>query len=315
MDAARAEAAGVGASSEAPERPRQRRARIPIGDGFSTAELVTTALVVPAGLGMLAAGERLFGVPEPSFGPPAPGSFDRRWVERLHLDDGSGGRFLARVPDLGAYVLPWIPVVAYGLDVVGRGRRSVSLTGDPNGDHRLIAYAQVIGWTALATGFAKTFVGRDRPYVVLSRPELAGSSREDRLSFFSSHSAMLFAGGSFVALDVSRRLLSGALASASPAQRALLGHALPLLLTYGTASLIALSRVIDQQHWPTDVLAGAAVGLAVGQVVYRTHFDEEGEPRRRRGATGAPPSSSSMRSAAIRVLPAPGGVWIVGLLP
>jgi membrane-associated phospholipid phosphatase len=296
----------IPAARGAAEGPVPSRTRVPLAESFSTTELVTTALVVPAGLGMLAAGERLFGVPEPSFGPPAPGSFDRRWADRLHLDDGSGERFLARVPDIGAYVLPWLPAIAYGLDAVGRRRTCFSVTGDPNGDHRFIAYAQVIGWTALATGLAKTFVGRDRPYVALSRPELAGAAREDRLSFFSSHTAMLFAGGSFVALDVSRRLLSGALAGASPARRALLGRGLPHLFIYGTASLIALSRIIDQQHWPTDILAGAAVGLAIGQVVYRTHFDEDGQPRRRWGAPNA---------TTVRLLPAPGGVWLVGLLP
>jgi membrane-associated phospholipid phosphatase len=44
-------------------------------------------------------------------------------------------------------------------------------------------------------------------------------------------------------------------------------------LAYGTASLIALSRVKLERHYPADVLAGAVVGLSIGRMVARRDID------------------------------------------
>ena len=47
------------------------------------------------------------------------------------------------------------------------------------------------------------------------------------------------------------------------------------LFFYGMASAVSVSRVTGKDHFPTDVLAGAAIGWFVGQHVYRAHHDPE----------------------------------------
>jgi membrane-associated phospholipid phosphatase len=283
--AAEAPAAAAAPAGEA--WPPPPPVRVPLAANFSRFEQATTAMAVVAGVGVLAFGERMFGLPAPSLGPPAPTSFDRRWSERLYMDDGSGGRFLGRAPDLaGLFVFPYLPGVIYGVDAIlmaAGGARRI-FPGDPNPDHRLVAYAEALGWTVLVTGMVKVLVGRERPYVVLDHPELQGTAREANLSFFSSHSSAMFAAASFVALDASRRLGAGPLAGAPPARRWLLGTALPYLACFGAAALVGVSRVIDQQHWPSDVLVGSLVGAGIAHLAYLTHFDGHGRPRGGRAA-------------------------------
>ena len=42
---------------------------------------------------------------------------------------------------------------------------------------------------------------------------------------------------------------------------------------YGLASVVSLSRLSGQQHFPSDVLAGSALGWFVGRYVFKTHVD------------------------------------------
>ena len=291
-------------------------ARVPLRDNFSRLELVTTGVVAAAGIVMLGFAERLVGTPVPSLGPPGAGSFDRVWSDRLHLADGSGGRFLGGVPDFaGLFVLPYAPAAIYAIDTIAISRDGAPwLFGDSNPDHRLVAYAEALGWTSLVTGVTKVLVGRERPYVVLDHPELAGPARERNLSFFSGHSAMMFAAASFVARDASARLTHGPLAQGSAhggAARWWLGSFLPYVVSYGVASLVAVSRVIDQQHWPSDVVVGALVGTTIGHLAYLAHFDEDGQPRQTSsGVTPAPPAAYD-----VRLIPTVGGMALVGLFP
>ena len=38
-------------------------------------------------------------------------------------------------------------------------------------------------------------------------------------------------------------------------------------MTYGLASTAVVSRVLEREHWATDVVAGAAVGILAGRLV------------------------------------------------
>ena len=302
---ARPDAAAV--PSVLPGVSASRPTRVPLAENFSVFERATTGVALVTGATLMLFGQRIFGSPTPSLGPPQPGSFDRTWSDRLHLDDGSGHHFLWRAPDIaGFFVLPYLPALVYGIDAAANARDGgPRLFDDPNADHRFLAYGETLAWTLLAAGVTKVIVGRERPYATLQRPELAGPASEVNVSFFSAHAAIMFAAASFVALDASRRLDAGPLAAASPLRRALLGTVLPYLVAFGTASVVAVSRVIDQQHWPSDVLVGGLVGGGIAHLAYLTHFDERGQPRGARG-TGM---------TSVRLVPTAAGVAVVGLLP
>lgn len=93
----------------------------------------------------------------------------------------------------------------------------------------------------LVDGVIKPVIGRDRPFDVVAEARLI-DQRPVTSSFPSGHAAAAFAG----ALTASRLF---------PRAR---------LAWWLLAAGIALSRVYLGAHWPTDVLAGAALGLAVG---------------------------------------------------
>jgi len=284
---------------------------VPLTENFSRLELVTTGTVAIAGVLALSVSPKIW-QPTPSLGPPEPSSFDRRVSDALYQANGSDSRFWGRVPDrAGLYVLPYLPAVFYGGEWLWRARRGGTLfqDGDQNPDHRFVAYTEALGWTALINGVTKVVVGRARPYVVLHHPELAGARSEDNVSFFSAHSSAIFCAASFVALDVSDTLRWRVLADAPPAERFLVGTVVPYAVTFGVASLVSVSRIIDQQHWASDVIVGAGVGTLVAHLAYVAHFDHWGRPRRRLSADGAPPV------AAMRVVPTGNGLALAGLLP
>jgi membrane-associated phospholipid phosphatase len=49
-------------------------------------------------------------------------------------------------------------------------------------------------------------------------------------------------------------------------------------LAYPLAGLVAYSRVYNQKHWPSDVIAGAGLGLLIGQTVVAWHAGTDTEP-------------------------------------
>lgn len=100
----------------------------------------------------------------------------------------------------------------------------------------------------------KYAVGRARPYVVLGHSTAA--THDDNLSFFSGHTTFAFA----VAASSSTLLLSQHAPGAEWMSAA----------TFVAAGTIGYLRMAAEQHYLTDVLAGAAVGTVVGWAV--PHF-------------------------------------------
>jgi len=106
---------------------------------------------------------------------------------------------------------------------------------------------------ALATSALKSSFRRHRPSVT-SENDLfdAPFSNSHNTSLPSSHTSTAFAVATSVA-SVYR------------------DHKLVPPIAYGVATLVGLSRVNDNMHWSTDVLAGAAVGYLSARVVNRLY--------------------------------------------
>src|SRR3989441_12173249 len=110
------------------------------------------------------------------------------------------------------------------------------------GAHGLLAQ---LSFTA-ATQFLKHFIGRPRPRFTHGDELVLGPSFDSGLdSFPSGHVANAFGAATVLAWFF-------------PAVRT------PLYLV---ASLVAVSRVLRGSHFPTDVLAGAVLGVVIGSVV------------------------------------------------
>jgi membrane-associated phospholipid phosphatase len=255
-------------------------------ENFSPTEIALTTVASGTAIFLLTAGKGVLGAPHPGMGVPHPQSLDARLSRRWYAAEGSDRRFLGGAPaGFGATVLPLLPLAYYGANTLALAARDRPLwpAGEVNASHKLMGYLEAVGWTYFVTAFAKLTTGRSRPYVANNHLELRERASEDHLSFFSLHASGSMAVGAFVAEDVSRTLRHGPLAQAAPVTRALLGVALPYGVGYGLPLVIGASRIVDQQHWPSDVLIGWVTGGLVAHLAYGAHFDGRGQPRRRRG--------------------------------
>ncbi|MDQ6768491.1 MAG: phosphatase PAP2 family protein [Gemmatimonadota bacterium] len=119
-----------------------------------------------------------------------------------------------------------------------------------------ILLADVLG------GAIKLTVGRQRPFVDVRTPDnfqlWRGFKGDQWRSFPSGHTITAFAFASTVTRE-SKFWWPGATWFVGT-------------VFYGGASLVGLSRMYNNQHWASDVMAGAAIGTLVGlKVVNYTH--------------------------------------------
>lgn len=119
-----------------------------------------------------------------------------------------------------------------------------------------ILLADVLG------GAIKLTVGRQRPFVDVKTPDnfqlWRGFKGNQWRSFPSGHTITAFAFASTVTRE-SKFWRPGATWYVGT-------------VFYGGASLVGLSRIYNNQHWASDVMAGAAIGTLIGlKVVNYTH--------------------------------------------
>src|SRR5215212_3262250 len=116
-----------------------------------------------------------------------------------------------------------------------------------------IALADVI------TSSLKIIAGRARPYASKDNARNFGLFRglksDDYKSFPSGHATSAFALASIISAETSHWW---------PGTRWVVG---PVM--YGAATLTGVSRIYNNQHWASDILAGAAIGTLTGVNVFR----------------------------------------------
>lgn len=133
--------------------------------------------------------------------------------------------------------------------------------GEPDATRSVLGDAVVMAQTAAIDGaitqWLKVAVHRARP----ERYTASGAtftSIEDSRSFPSGHASFAFAAASAAASILHRR---GELHK----------HKIETVLLFAAAATTSVLRVSAHRHFPTDVMAGAVLGTAVGWVVPRLH--------------------------------------------
>lgn len=189
-----------------------------------------------------------------------------RWLQETARD----------VTALGGFTVLTLVIVVSGL-LLWLHRRRLQAA--------VLVVAVAVGQAA-AEG-TKHLVGRDRPDLVPHLDMVYSSS------FPSGHSAMS---------PIVYFTLAGILAAGEPSRAAkalLLGGAVLLVLAVGT------SRVYLGVHWPTDVLAGWAMGTAVALLAtlalhrFAPHRQRPGVPAAEAPVRPGPPAAGQASSASI----------------
>jgi undecaprenyl-diphosphatase len=134
-----------------------------------------------------------------------------------------------------------------------------------------VMYAETISMTEMITDITKIAVRRPRPIDYLNcgqgtALDTCANNTDLQLSFFSGHAATVASIGATATYLAFRR------APRTPRPWITLGAATAL------TAFVSYERVRSGNHFPTDVIAGAMVGAAVGVLVPHLHRHKEEAP-------------------------------------
>jgi membrane-associated phospholipid phosphatase len=192
-----------------------------------------------------------------TIGTVAVAPIDRHFADRLQYRSRQENQFLRRAAT-GFRLLadPGSFAAGTALYVIGRvdGQNRLQSLGLHSVESILIA--DMLG------GTIKVLAGRQRPFVDVTNPGsfqfMRGFSDDKYRSFPSGHTITAFAFASTVTRETQFWW---------PHEAWMVGT-----VFYGGATLVGLSRMYNNMHWASDVMAGAAIGTLVGlKVVKYTH--------------------------------------------
>ena len=196
-----------------------------------------------------------------ALGTAAVAPIDKQIAHRLQYPGAQENRFL-HYSATGFRLLgdPGSLITGVGVYAVGRidGQRRVQSLGLHTVESILLA--------DMVTGAIKFTVGRQRPLVNIDNPDdfqlWRGFKSDLYRSFPSGHSTAAFAFASALTRET----------------QFWWPHAVFYIGTvfYGGAALVGASRMYNNMHWASDVMAGAAIGTIMGlKVVKYTHSNPD----------------------------------------
>jgi membrane-associated phospholipid phosphatase len=122
----------------------------------------------------------------------------------------------------------------------------------------LTVLAQAVGTASALTNWSKVAFHRPRPYRYVDLAAGSGGAAESGLSFPSGHTSVAFA-AAFAYWSIHQR--RGTARAQAPR----------IVTLVALAAATGVLRVVAREHFPTDVVAGAALGAAVGWTVPRLY--------------------------------------------
>jgi membrane-associated phospholipid phosphatase len=130
--------------------------------------------------------------------------------------------------------------------------------------------AEALLISGVVTQLIKGTVGRERPSSATGHADNyefgRGFGNNAFSSFPSGHTSVAFSVATVMAVGTAHK---------SP-----LLHNTISVIAFGVATSVGLSRLYDNDHWASDVLGGAAVGITSGLVAIRIDHRLGGRPRR-----------------------------------
>jgi membrane-associated phospholipid phosphatase len=156
--------------------------------------------------------------------------------------------------------LPGAYLIGGGLYLGGRlaGNHRIADLG-LHGTEAIFIGSAITGVLKFTTGRARPFLGHDESN---SFAFMRGTRDDAYRSFPSGHTVVAFAAASAVTEEASRW---------RPNSVWVVG---PVL--YGGATLVGLARMYHDEHWASDVVMGAAIGIFTGRRVVRWHHTHPG---------------------------------------
>jgi membrane-associated phospholipid phosphatase len=212
----------------------------------------------------------------------------------ISIEDYPRGQWARDVSDILLSVEISYPLLVDSLIVTYWYRRSEDVA-----NQMALITAEALGVTATLQGLTSAFTSRERPY-----GRNCGTSIEEKLddcqdtkryrSFFSGHTSLSFAAAGVTCSHHARHQVFG-----DP-----LADGLACGTALTAAGVVGAMRVVGDQHYLSDVVAGAAIGMLGGLgVPWLLHYG----PPARREAKGTRPAG-----VAWTVVPTGGGASIAG---
>ena len=197
-----------------------------------------------------------------ALGTAAAWPVDRYFAERLQNPRAQGNRFLrGSAAFFREFGVPGAFIIGPTLYAIGRlgGNERMADLG-LHGTEAIVA-------ASIVTGAIKFTAGRQRPFMDIETPYDFALFRGLRggdtyRSFPSGHSAVSFAAAAAVVTESRKWWPDAQWAVAS--------------VMYGGATMVGISRMYNNKHWASDVLAGAAIGTFAGRKVVRYHHTHPG---------------------------------------
>jgi membrane-associated phospholipid phosphatase len=127
---------------------------------------------------------------------------------------------------------------------------------------RVLVFGKAMLYNFAVTELAKNLINRTRP------------DGSDSRSFFSGHVSAAFVNSAFMYRQLDDWIDGMDFARESPTKRTV-AKASAFVTLYGWASYVGYSRMHDNEHYLSDVLAAAITGAALGNLIYIAHFGNE----------------------------------------